>query len=121
MFETMQGAVIPRNFWNSAQEFVAKGVGITVKCNGEPVSTAYSAFIHSPFLEIGIETSAFHRGKGYALMACAALIDHALCRGFEPVWSCRFENLGSFLLAQKLGFEPVRQIPYYLLPGRGNM
>jgi hypothetical protein len=33
----------------------------------------------------------------------------------EPVWACRLENDGSYKLAQKLGFEPVLEIPYYRL------
>jgi RimJ/RimL family protein N-acetyltransferase len=82
----------------------------------QPVSMAYSAYITHNQLELGIETSENHRGKGLALHTCSALIDYCLKYQYEPVWSCRFENAGSYRLAQKLGFEPVLTLPYYRLP-----
>lgn len=33
----------------------------------------------------------------------------------EPIWSCRLENTGSYKLAQKIGFLPTAEIPYYRL------
>jgi RimJ/RimL family protein N-acetyltransferase len=66
-------------------------------------------------LEIGIETLEKFRGMGFAYHASAALIDHCIENGLEPVWACRLENQGSYYLAQKLGFVPSRMMPYYQL------
>jgi L-amino acid N-acyltransferase YncA len=55
-----------------------------------------------------------------ALYTCSALIDYCLANNFEPVWACRHENTGSFRLAEKIGFESVRTIPYYQLPFRNG-
>ncbi len=116
LFDAAKGAVVPKNFWNNAQEFLEKGAGYSVLFDGEPVSTAYTAFVHPPFVEIGIETDPGHRRKGFALAASAALIDHILELGCEPVWACRLDNVGSYRSAQKIGFKPVRQIPFFRLP-----
>ena len=116
LFNKMQGTVVPRYFWNSADDFCKHGAGFCVVIGGQPVSLAYSAYITDKQLELGIETSEEYRGKGLALHVCFALIDYCLKNHYEPVWSCRFENTGSYILAQKLGFEPTIILPYYKLP-----
>lgn len=115
MFEKMSGAVIPKHFWMNASDFDKKAVAFSVVEDGEVVSTAFSAFVLDGELEIGIETVSSFQGKGYAIVACSALIDYCLKEGFEPVWSCRFENTSSYNLAQKLGFEPTIYWPFYRL------
>lgn len=116
LFEEMQGTVVPQYFWNSADDFCKNGIGFSMIIGDKPVSTAYSAYILDDQLELGIETSAEYRGKGFAFHTCTALIDYCIEHDYEPVWSCRLENTGSFKLAQKLGFEPIRTLPYYRLP-----
>lgn len=114
-FEQMPGSVIPHKFWDSANDFMQKGKGFTLLHNGEIASTAYSAFVHEDKLEVGIETVEKYRGLGFAELTCCKLIDYCLERELIPVWSCRFENTGSYKLAQKLGFEPTLMIPFYRL------
>lgn len=116
IFEHMQGSVVPRYFWDSPSDFCNRGIGFSLLIGDKPVSTAYSAYIHHRQLELGIETVDAYRGKGFAWRTCAALIDYCLENDYEPVWSCRLENKGSYLLAQKLGFEPTITCPYYQLP-----
>ena len=115
-FDRMQGNVVPQYFWDNADDFCSKGAGFSLVIDGKPVSTAYAAYVIENRLELGIETLAEHRGKGFALFTCSALIDFCLENSFEPVWSCRQENSASYKLALKLGFEPVLTLPYYRLP-----
>jgi len=115
MFENMNGSVVPKYFWRDAEQFHNQGVGFSLFCENILASTAYSAFITKTQLEIGIETNQNFRWKGYALLTCAALIDYSLDHNLEPIWSCKFENTGSFLLAQKLGFVPTFYHPFYRL------
>ncbi len=115
LFSKMDGAVVPKAFWKSAEQFEQSGVGFSLIIDGQLVSTAYSAFIHDNQLELGIETVPGFQGKGLAAICCAALIDHCIANNFEPVWSCKLENVGSFKLAQKLGFGPVSYRPYYMV------
>jgi GNAT superfamily N-acetyltransferase len=115
IYEEMKGSVIPSFFWDSADDFINKGVGFSLFCNNKLATTAYSAFIHEPKLELGIETIPEFRGKGFAQWTCSALIDYCLVHDFEPLWACRIENASSYRLAEKLGFEACKEIPYYRL------
>ena len=115
LFEAMNGSVVPKHFWDNAADFDKNGFGYSLIHQHELVSTAFSSYVHDDKLELGIETVESVRGKGFASYTCAALIDYCLDNRYEPVWSCRLENTGSYLLAQKLGFEPTLYIPYYRL------
>lgn len=116
MFDNIQGAVIPKLFWKDAKDFEVNSAGYSLISGGDIASTAFAAFLMEGKLEIGIETSGKYRGKGYAALVCSALIDYCLAKGLEPVWSCRLENTASYNLAQKLGFVPTKELPYYQLP-----
>jgi len=109
----IKGSVCPRYFWRNEEHFANSGAGYSLLVDDEIAATAFSAFIHGNQLELGIETMKEHQGKGFARMACAALIDYCLENGYEPVWACRLENTASFHLAQKLGFEPMAYLPYF--------
>ena len=114
-FEKMTGAVVPLNFWNDAEDFINKGVAFSLYYDGRLASTAFSAYLHDDKLELGIETYDEFKGKGLAYKACSALIEYCIENGFEPVWACKRDNVGSYQLAQKLGFENVKEISYYRL------
>lgn len=114
-FEKMTGAVVPLNFWNDADDFINKGVAFSLYYDGKLASTAFSAYLHDDKLELGIETYDAFKGKGLAYKACSALIEYCIENGFEPVWACKRDNIGSYQLAQKLGFENVKEISYYRL------
>ncbi|QIK55227.1 GNAT family N-acetyltransferase [Dysgonomonas sp. HDW5B] len=114
-FEKMTGTVVPLNFWNDAEDFINKGVAFSLYYDGKLASTAFSAYLHDDKLELGIETYDEFKGKGLAYKACTALIEYCIENGFEPVWACKRDNVGSYQLAQKLGFENVKEISYYRL------
>ncbi len=115
IFENMKGTVVPSNFWNTADDFVKNGIGYAACYENELASTAFSAFIEKNELELGIETLEQFKGKAFAYEACSALIEYCLKRNLEPIWACRLGNTGSYKLAQKLGFEVSKEIPYYRL------
>lgn len=115
LFEEMSGTVVPKYFWNNADDFYQNAVGFSLLYNGQVASTAFSAFIIDKKLELGIESVAHFRGKQFAIRTCMALIDYCLEKGFEPVWACRLQNTNSFKLAQKIGFEPSLFLPFYKL------
>lgn len=116
LFGQITGTVVPRYFWRNKDEFSQNAVGFSLIYRNEPVSTAFASFIHDRQLELGIETKAEFQEQGLAQLTCSALIDYCMENNYEPVWACRLENTGSYKLAQKLGFEPIRMIPYYQLP-----
>lgn len=110
-------AVSPHRFWNDAGQFLAHGGGWAVECDGELASMAFTSFRFDAQLEIGVETRAPYRGRGFARLAARALIDQCRAQGLEPVWACRRENHGSYALALALGFAPTVAVPYFRLPG----
>jgi len=67
-------------------------------------SAAYSTNIDKNILEIGIETNDAFRGKGYAFVVCRKIIEYCIANNLRPVWVCKFENIPSYYLAQKLAF-----------------
>ncbi len=115
IFRDMQGSVVPFYFWDSEGDFLKNGVGFSLFYNDKLASTAYSSYIHDDKFELGIETFPEFRGKGFAEYTCSALIDYCIENNYEPIWSCRLENTGSYKLARKIGFIPSAEIPYYRL------
>lgn len=116
MYDQMNGSVVPRYFWNNSCDFEKYGIGFTLLFGqGILASTAFASFAIGRKLEIGIETGKEYRGLGFAARVCTRLIDHCLDNGMEPVWSCNSGNFGSRKLAEKMGFEEARRIPYYRL------
>jgi len=112
-FQEMPGTVVPKFFWRNASQFVNEGVGFSIRFKGELACTAFSVAINDHQLELGIESVPRFRGMGFAMHSCSALIEYCLKNSFEPIWACRYENTGSYLLAQKLGFRPVSFHPFY--------
>ncbi len=115
MFKEMKGTVVPAYFWKDGEHFEKRGVGFSLFHKNKLASTAYSSFIHDDKLEFGIETLAAFRGKGLAQHTCSALIDYCIKNNYEPIWACLKENISSYKLAQKLGFEPIKEIHFYRL------
>jgi GNAT superfamily N-acetyltransferase len=114
-YDEMKGSVVPSSFWNSSQDFKSRGVSFGLYLEDQLAAVSFSSFIAPEKLELGIETTPEFRGNGFAEKICTALIDYCLERNLEPIWSCRLENTGSFLLAKKLGFDPTLELPYYRL------
>jgi GNAT superfamily N-acetyltransferase len=115
IFSEMKGKVIPHNFWDGADDFLDQGIGYSLFYKNQLATTAYASFIHDDKLELGIETLPEFRGKGFAHITCATLIDYCINNNYEPIWACSLENTNSYKLAQKLGFKPRAKISYYRL------
>jgi len=115
MYGEIRGSVIPRDFWKDGAQFIKAGGGYTLICDGEAASTAFTSYRIGDTLEMGIETMEKYRGRGFAFWVCAALIDYCIENNLTPDWTCRMENTGSYILAQRLGFVPIRYLHYYRL------
>jgi len=115
IFKDMKGSVVPYFFWDNADDFFSKGIGFSLFHDNKLASTAYSVFLFEGLLELGIETVEEFRNMGFAQYTCSSLIDYCIDNNYEPIWACKLENTASYNLAQKLGFEPSRKLPYYRL------
>lgn len=115
MFQNMQGSVVPIHFWDNEEDFLKNGVAFALFYKDELAAMSFSSYWFDNDFEIGIETKEKFRGKGFAELVCRAIIDYCVENKYEPIWSCRLENTGSYKLAQKLGYEPTLYLPYYRL------
>jgi len=116
IYDRITGTVVPRSFWDSAEDFLKNGIGFSLLANDQVVSTTFSSFIVGDRLELGVETHPSYRNRGLAVYAAAELIAYCLTKGFEPVWACSKDNVASFKLALTLGFSPSTYHPYYVIP-----
>ncbi|MFW9974592.1 MAG: GNAT family N-acetyltransferase [Candidatus Thorarchaeota archaeon] len=103
-------------FFGSSKEFHKSGIGYCIKFEDEAVCMASTFTPYTNEFEIQIDTiDPFHRQKGLATVASAALIIHALENGIVPQWDAANEI--SFRLALKLGYtNPTHWEAYYLKP-----
>ncbi len=115
MFRDMQGSVVPLYFWDNEEDFLNNGVAFALFYKDELASMSFSSYWFDNDFEMGIETKEKYRGKGLAELVCRAIIDYCIANNYEPIWSCRLENIGSYKLAQKLGYDPTLYLPYYRL------
>ena len=112
-FDDFNGVVVPKYFWRDRKLFNEYAKAFAVYIDEQIASVAFAAFCDDEILELGIETVEKFRGKGLAAVACTKLIEYALSQHLEPLWSCRQSNLGSYKLAEQLGFEVSCKLPYY--------
>ena len=55
--------------------------------------------------EPGVITHEDHRGKGYATITCARLIQEVEAQGAATFWNCNESNVASAAVARKLGYR----------------
>lgn len=109
--------VSPHHFWKDVADLNAHGGGVAVVRDGEVGAIAFSATRFDDWLEIGIETRAPFRGQGLARAVAVAMVHKCFADGLTPVWACRKQNVGSFTLAQSLGFVVTKELPFWRLSG----
>jgi len=83
-------------------DFEAGGIGFCTIVNDHPVAAATSAFVCDGAIEIQVNTLPEFRGRGFARLACAALIVSCLERGIAPNWDTG--DPISHRLARRLGY-----------------
>ncbi|MGO0062997.1 GNAT family N-acetyltransferase [Brevibacillus fluminis] len=111
----VQSTVVPEHFWNSAEDFLENGIGFALLYDDQIVSASFASYIVDDQLELGVETTAAFRKKGYSVYAASALVSYCLANGYQPLWACRRENIGSSRLAERLGFVPASYHPYFCM------
>ncbi len=115
IYDRIEGTVIPKFFWKSKELFLSNGIGYALMNGDDIVSIAFSSWKYEDVLEIGVETSQKYRKKGFAKYVCKELLSYCQKNNLSPIWACRLENTGSYLLAKSLGFDEVITLPYYEL------
>ena len=95
-------------YCGSLDNFLAHGIGLCLMRGDDIIVEAYASSLGETKAEIGAVTRAAYRGRGYAPLACAYLIDACARQGYEAYWSCDADNLPSIRVARKLGFRRER-------------
>jgi GNAT superfamily N-acetyltransferase len=63
-------------------------------------------------IEVGVTTAEPYRGKGFATLACARLIQMCEEQGYKTWWDCAKQNTPSIRLAKKLGYQNELEYRY---------
>ena len=88
-------------------------LGCCLFYDGINVCEAVTGPLIAGFREIGIITRQTYRGRGYALLTCAALLQMCDAHGVQSFWNCNGDNLPSLALARRLGYQRERTYTLY--------
>ena len=89
--------------WETVEDYVNKGLGYCIRFEDKVVSHAGSIFPFTKHLEIQVDTDPDFRGKGFATIVCAKLMEQCLLDDIVPYWEAHTEI--SAKIAEKLGFN----------------
>ena len=89
----------------SVSNFMTHGIGLCMMQGEDIIVEAFASSLGKSRAEIGAITHEPYRGRGFAPIACAYLIEQCEQRGYQAYWSCDAENTASIRVAQKLGFQ----------------
>ncbi len=92
-------------YCGSLDNFLSNDLGICLMRGEEIITEAYASALGSTYAEIGAVTHQPYRGRGYAPLTVAFLIELLEQRGFHAYWSCDLDNPASASVARKLGFQ----------------
>jgi GNAT superfamily N-acetyltransferase len=102
-----------RDFYSAlyrSTEQALEHVGARFLMRGQDICCeAYAYFAAIGTIEIAVSTREQYRGRGYATIACAALIQECEQQGYQTYWNCARQNLASAALARKLGYRAERE------------
>jgi GNAT superfamily N-acetyltransferase len=93
------------SLFDSAGDFVERGVGFCVVDGDTVAGAACSAAVCSRGIEVSIYVMPRYRRRGMATALAATLAGHCLAAGLEPHWDAA--NPDSYHLALKLGYRYV--------------
>ncbi len=98
--------------FDSAADFLARGVGYTMLEDDKLVGAAYASLVCSRGVEVSLFVDEPYRRRGIATALSAALLLECVRRGLRPNWDAA--NLESCALAEKLGYRPLGAYESYL-------
>jgi GNAT superfamily N-acetyltransferase len=77
---------------------------------GQPASVCAAAAVTESFWDVGIETQAEYRRRGYG-RTCFEALEHRMAeKGKRPIWGADKKNSASLAMARRLGFEPIDEV-----------
>ena len=107
IYPKLFGRVIPSFSWDSEQAFFAGGTGYCLMDGDKWSCSSFSSFIGNGQIDIGIETNPEYRRQGLGAPTAASMVRYCLEHDYQPVWGCLQDNVGSALIAKKVGFDNI--------------
>lgn len=92
-------------YCGSLENFLHHGLGICLMHGEEIIVETYASALGAEYAEIGAITHETYRGRGFAPIAVAYLIEELELRDYHAYWSCDVDNPASTRVARKLGFK----------------
>lgn len=89
--------------FESAEDFVERGLGFTILDNGKAIGVAYSSLVCSEGIEVSIFVNEAYRRQSVATALASNLLLACLQQNRRPNWDAA--NLQSVELAKKLGYQ----------------
>jgi GNAT superfamily N-acetyltransferase len=109
----VQDGVLDLSAFDSAEDFVERGIGFRLMNNETVMGVAYSSLVCSKGIEVSIFVFPEHRRKGIATALASALLKWSLEHGSDPHWDAA--NPESCTLAEKLGYVQTDTYDAYFL------
>jgi RimJ/RimL family protein N-acetyltransferase len=97
------------NGYGSAEEALEKGLGFCLMQGEAIVCESFAGPVTRGVREIGVRTDEQCRGRGYATITCARLIQACEAMGWRTYWNTAQQNLASVALARKFGYRTERE------------
>lgn len=92
--------------WISREVFLKNGFGFCLVKGDSIISWCISDYNIDAQCEIGVETDEAYFKKGYATVVATKVLNYCKQRGLREVgWHCMDSNVGSYKLAEKVGFK----------------
>ncbi len=103
--------------WGSVENFLTHSFGYYIKdlTKNTLMSWVIVEKIARSCAEFAIETAEQYQRQGLAQYAAQEMIKYALQRGLVPHWYCLQNNTPSVSLAEKMGFQKMRDFEGYLV------
>lgn len=99
--------------FDSAEDFVERGIGFCLVDDDSIIGTAYSSLACSKGIEVSLFVKPEHRRRGIGTALAVALIKHCVENGIDPHWDAA--NPQSCRLAERLGYVQIGTYQAYLL------
>jgi len=90
--------------WGSAGAALVAGAVHAAVVDGAVVSAAVAFYQGLAHEDLGVVTTAEHRGRGLSTACAAALVADVRARGRIPTWTTSPDNAASLAVARRLGF-----------------
>jgi RimJ/RimL family protein N-acetyltransferase len=101
--------------WGGGKALAQSGYGWGAWVDGTLASVACTFFLGNDFEDIGVVTEVPYRGNGLSTKCVYELCRDIMARGRRPTWATSTDNIGSWRVAEKLGFVKVRDDWLYVV------